>query len=205
MNNQPPQFNDRENYSNAQAGQPQPAPNYGGHGQFNSPFTRLPADPGAMTLGIIGVIITVLSCCCGVTAPISIILNAIGLSKANKSLKLYEANPSIYNQVTYKNVNNAKTLNLVSLILSSLLTVFIIIYLAFFGFIMLDQFRNEFNRGFNESNNSSYDDNYYDENADEDTVYPYEDYEQIDEMEDNQNVEQLDPVTIESTPSPKDN
>jgi len=97
---------------------------------------RLPADSSAMTLGIIAVVITVAGCCCGLLAYVSLILSIVGLISANKSIKLYEFEPENYSPYSYNNVKNAKILNIVTIVVSGLISLFYTVYYLFYGALL---------------------------------------------------------------------
>tara|TARA_Y100000815_G_C13109462_1_gene412523 strand:+ start:167 stop:640 length:474 start_codon:yes stop_codon:yes gene_type:complete len=97
---------------------------------------RLPADSSAMTLGIIAVVITVAGCCCGLLAYVSLILSIVGLISANKSIKLYEFEPENYSPFSYNNVKNAKILNIITIVVSGLISIFYTIYYLIYGAIL---------------------------------------------------------------------
>ncbi|WP_261793687.1 CCC motif membrane protein [Psychroserpens burtonensis] len=94
---------------------------------------KLPADPTAMILGIIALVISFAGCCCGIFAFIPIIISIIGLVMANKSLRIYQINPSIYEPQSKSNVSTAKVLNIIALVVSSLVTLFYIAYFIIYG------------------------------------------------------------------------
>ncbi|WP_037051156.1 CCC motif membrane protein [Psychroserpens burtonensis] len=94
---------------------------------------KLPADPTAMILGIIALVISFAGCCCGIFAFIPIIISIIGLVMSNKSLRIYQINPSIYEPQSKSNVSTAKVLNIIALVVSSLVTLFYIAYFIIYG------------------------------------------------------------------------
>ena len=93
-------------------------------------YNKLPADPSAMILGIIGLVIALAGCCCGIFAVVPVILGIIGLVMANKSLREYHSNPDVYSPQSRSNISTAKVLNIIALILGSLMTIGYIIYLS---------------------------------------------------------------------------
>jgi len=105
-------------------------------------YNKLPADPSAMILGIIGLVIALAGCCCGIFAVVPVILGIIGLVMANKSLREYRNNPDVYGPQSRSNVSTAKVLNIIALILGSLMTIGYIIYFAFYG-VMASQILKE--------------------------------------------------------------
>ncbi|MFT5848864.1 CCC motif membrane protein [Psychroserpens sp.] len=96
-------------------------------------YNKLSADPTAMILGIIALIIALAGCCCGIFAFIPIILSIIGLVMANKSLREYHLNPGVYEPQSKSNVVTAKVLNSIALVISSLITLFYLAYFLIYG------------------------------------------------------------------------
>jgi len=95
---------------------------------------KLPADPLALTLGIVSLVIFLVLCWCyGVVAIITLILGIIGLIQANRSLKTYRSNPDKYSQSSLRSVENGRVLNIISLVLSGIVTLALIIIALFFG------------------------------------------------------------------------
>ncbi|MBT8245451.1 CCC motif membrane protein [Winogradskyella sp.] len=96
--------------------------------------SKLPAEPTALVLGIIALVLGVAGCCCyDISAIIPLGLSIAGLVIANKSLRAYRENPEAYDQGSYRNVNTAKVINIVAVILNSLVFVFFIIFFAIYG------------------------------------------------------------------------
>ena len=151
--------------------------------------SKLPADPSAMILGIIALILGFSSCCCsGVLPPfvfliiIPLLLSVIGLIMANKSLKEYRQNPEVFLPSSKTNVHTAKVINIIALIMSSIVVVVIVVTLIAFGALITSQNYDEIlNKG-----NSSYEyeeDAGYDYEEDEDTYSIENDSLEIDEEE----------------------
>lgn len=106
---------------------------------------KLPADSSAMVLGIIAIVLVFLGCCCGVFSIVSVVLSIIGLVSANRSLKLFIETPDGFSVQSYNNVKNAKILNIVSLIISGLITVLYIIYFVVYGALISTAFMEAYN------------------------------------------------------------
>ncbi len=95
---------------------------------------KLPADPLALTLGIVSLVIFLVLCWCyGVVAIITLILGIIGLIQANRSLKAYRSNPDKYSQSSFRSVQNGRILNIISVALSGIVTLALIVIALFFG------------------------------------------------------------------------
>ena len=103
--------------------------------EINQPIRKLPADPGAMALGIIALVISVVGCCCGILAIPAMILSIIGLVWAIKSQSKYRNEPGKYAASSYSSVNTAKIVNIIALIMSVL---FLIISIAILGSFMMN-------------------------------------------------------------------
>jgi len=95
---------------------------------------KLPADPSALILGIIGLVIGVAGCCCyGFTAIVPLGLSIAGLVMANKSLKLYRLNPEEFSESSRSNVSIGRILNIISIVLNGLFLLVVLGALAFIG------------------------------------------------------------------------
>ncbi|MBU2928084.1 CCC motif membrane protein [Winogradskyella psychrotolerans] len=100
-------------------------------------MNKLPADPLSLILGILALVIGVAGCCCyGVTAIVPLILAIIGLISANKSLREYGENPEAYNPQTRSNVNTAKVINIIAIVINGLVFLVALGALAFYGTLM---------------------------------------------------------------------
>ena len=130
---------------------------------------KLPADPSALILGIIGIVIGIAGCCCyGFTAIIPLVLSVIGLVSANKSLRLYHANPSEFSESSRSNVSISRVLNIISIIINGIFLLVVIGAIAFVGVAgfqgTLDDIRN---------NNYQSDNTWeYDDGSDNTSEYP---------------------------------
>jgi hypothetical protein len=82
----------------------------------------VPEALAAMILGIVSIVTLYLG---GWIAAI------IGFSKRNKALKLYEENPSLYNDKSLNILRTAKTLNTIGLIVSLITTLLFILWIVF--------------------------------------------------------------------------
>ena len=81
---------------------------------------KLPADPTALILGILGLLIVVPGCCCGFLNIFALILGIVGLVLATKSMKLYVDNPEDFYHKSYSNVKAAKVVNIITIAISGL-------------------------------------------------------------------------------------
>jgi hypothetical protein len=133
---------------------------------------KLPADPTAMILGIIALVIGLAGCCCyGIFAIIPLILSIVGLVMANKSLKEFALNPEAYSSQSRSNVATAKILNIIAIIFNGMVILLFIIFFAIYGTLItsgiIEGIKESQNRNYYESDDDSYDDDTYDYKDDE--------------------------------------
>ncbi len=124
-------------------------------------YNKLPADPTALILGIVALVIGFAGCCCyGIFAIIPLIISIVGLIMANKSLKEFDQNPDAFSQQSRSNVNIGKILNIIALIFNSIVVLLIIIVFVTYGKLlsedMLDAYKNRNNIEYNIENDSVY-------------------------------------------------
>lgn len=126
---------------------------------------KLPADPSALIIGIVGIVIGLAGCCCyGFTAIIPLILSIWGLVECNKSLKLYRADPSVYSDSSRSTVGISKVLNIISIVMNSIFILVVIGFIAFVGFAgMQSTFDDIKNGSYPNSNNWEYEEDYDDQ------------------------------------------
>jgi hypothetical protein len=126
---------------------------------------KLPADPSALILGIVGLVIGIAGCCCyGFTAIIPLGLSIAGLVMANKSMKLYRLNPEEFSESSRSNVSIARVLNIISIILNGLFLFIVIGALAFLGVAgMTGAFDDLTNDAYSTDNNWEYEDDFNDD------------------------------------------
>jgi len=98
---------------------------------------KLPADPLSLILGILALVIGVAGCCCyGITAIIPLAMAIIGLVAANRSLREFGENPEAYNPQSRSNVNTAKIINIIAIVLNGLVFLIAIGVLAIYGTLL---------------------------------------------------------------------
>ena len=134
-------------------------------------YNKLAADPLALILGILALVIGLASCCCyGLTAFVPLIMAIIGLVTANKSLREFNENPEAYSPQSRSNVNTAKIINIIAIVINGLIILIAACVLIFYGTIlssgMLDEFKNMENDDFyydseTESDNNTWEDDDY--------------------------------------------
>jgi len=146
---------------------------------------KLPADSSATILGIISLVIAVTLGCCGLSV-VGVILAIIGLVSANKSLREFAMNPDAYYPNSKGNVQTAKVLNIIGLILNGIITLILIIYFLIYGaFLFTAITQSKINNNWDDK--SGY---YYEEEEEEDifveeqdSYYHYQDSTQVEEIE----------------------
>ena len=87
----------------------------------------LPNSGGVLTMGII----SIAGCWC--YGFIALTLGIIALVLASKSMKLYNANPELYTEGSYKNLKAGRVCAIIGTSLSGMLVLGIIIYLLIIG------------------------------------------------------------------------
>lgn len=108
-------------------------------------YNKLPADPTAIILGIVSLVIVGLGCCCGLFAIGSLVLSIIGLVMAKKSIRLYNQNPENYTSQSRSNTGVGQVICIVGVVISSIFVLFSIGYFALFGSQITESFMKEFN------------------------------------------------------------
>lgn len=111
---------------------------------------KLPADPTAIILGIVSVVIVGLGCCCGLFSLGSLILSIIGLVMANKSIKLYKQNPEDYTPQSRSNTGVGQVICIIGLVISAILVIISAVYWGLFGSQITESFMKEINKEKNE-------------------------------------------------------
>lgn len=104
--------------------------------QFNQQFGQ-PAGqqqlPNATAVLVLGIISIVGCFCYGI---IGIILGIIAVVLAGKATKMYNENPGMYSESSFKNMKAGKVCAIVGLCLSAAYLVFLIIYIVILGTVM---------------------------------------------------------------------
>ena len=148
-------------------------------------YNKLSADPLALILGILALVIGIAGCCCyGLTAIVPLIMAIIGLITANRSLKEFAAHPEAYSPQSRSNVNTAKIINIIAIVLNGLILLGTVIVLIFYGTILSRGMLDDFN-------SNTYDDDFFDTEIEIDTTNTWEEDDYIIEKE-------MDSVNIDS-------
>jgi len=152
---------------------------------------KLSADPIALVLGIIALVLGVAGCCCyGITAIVPLAMSIIGLVMANKSLREFGENPEAFNPQSRSNVNTAKIINIIAIVLNGLVVLIALVALAFYGTLFSSAILDGIQNGNFEE------DDYYYESEYETTIEP-EDSENWDDDTYIIEEEEVDSVQVE--------
>lgn len=81
--------------------------------------------PNAQTAFILGILSIVPGCMC---SCLGIILGIVGIVLGSNALKEYDANPSVYSEADYKNAKNGRTLSIVGIALTIIITILSFIF-----------------------------------------------------------------------------
>ncbi|OFY87960.1 MAG: hypothetical protein A3F72_09315 [Bacteroidetes bacterium RIFCSPLOWO2_12_FULL_35_15] len=89
--------------------------------------------PNATAVLVLGIISIVGCFCYGI---IGLILGIIAIVLAGKAAKLYQANPEMYSESSFKNMKAGKICAIIGLCLSAVYFIIIIIYIAILGTVL---------------------------------------------------------------------
>ncbi len=93
--------------------------------------------PNATTVLVLGILSIVTCCCYGV---IGLILAIVAMVLSGKDKALYNANPSVYTESSFKNLNAGRVCAIIGLVLNILYLVATLAVIALFGFgVLSDQ------------------------------------------------------------------
>ena len=107
--------------------------------------SKLSADPTALVLGIVALVLGFASCCCyGIIAIIPLIVAIIGLVSANKSIREYNQHPEVYSAQSRSNVSTGKILNIIAIVFNGIIVLFFLGALIFYGSMLSSGALNEF-------------------------------------------------------------
>lgn len=147
---------------------------------------KLAADPLALILGILSLVLGIAGCCCyGLTAIIPLILAIIGLISANKSLKEYRLHPEAFSAQSANNVNSAKIINIIGIVINGFVFLISLVVIVFYGTMLssniFDEIRYE--------NGTT--DEYYDYEMESETFDDFEEDNNFEEEKDSVNIDAL--------------
>jgi len=100
--------------------------------EFAQQFGQQPL-PNATAVLVLGIVSLVGCFCYGI---VGLILGIIALVLAGKATKLYNENPGMYSEASFKNMKAGKICGIVGLCLSAVYIVIIIIYIAILGTVL---------------------------------------------------------------------
>lgn len=110
-----------------------PTPNSGNiNQQFAQQFGQQPL-PNATAVLVLGIISIVGCFCYGI---VGLILGIIAVVLAGKATKMYNDNPGMYSEASFKNMKAGKVCGIVGLSLSAVYIVILIIYIAVLGSVL---------------------------------------------------------------------
>jgi len=104
--------------------------------QFNQQFVQhtgqqqLPNSTAVLVLGIISIV----GCFC--YGIIGLILGIIALVLAGKAKKIYDQNPALFSEASFKNMKAGKICAIIGLCLSACYLIFFIVYIAIIGSVI---------------------------------------------------------------------
>jgi hypothetical protein len=156
----------------------------------------LSADPWGMIIGILSLVLLFTGCCCGILLIFPLILSIIGLLFCNSSLRTFALDVDSYKVKSYNNVKQAKTLNIIALVISA---VFLLILSLVLGKGIMDGFDNS---NWNYSSTTENDWYYEDEEQTDPTVIINDQGEMVEEIEQEAATDSLDVQENTSTVKP---
>ncbi|WP_179021641.1 CCC motif membrane protein [Winogradskyella forsetii] len=158
-------------------------------------MNKLPADPLALILGILALVIGIAGCCCyGITAIFPLVMSIIGLVVANKSLREFGENPDAFDPQSRSNVNTAKIINIIAIVINSLVFLVAIAAFAFYGTLISSAILDGIENGNFEEDDYYQSDDYYNSDSESDTINTWEEDDYIIEKE--SEVEEKDSIDI---------
>jgi len=152
---------------------------------------KLPADPLALILGVLALVIGLVGCCCyGVTAIVPLTMAIIGLVVANKSIREFDVSPEAFDSQSRNNVNTAKIINIIAIVLNGFIFLVAFAAFVFYGTLISSAILDGIKNGDFEN-----DDYYYDTEIEEEmdsiNTWTDEDY-IIDSIESEDDVEEIE-------------
>ena len=107
-------------------------------------YNKLSADPTALILGVVSLVIILIGCCCGFLVVISLTLAIVGLVMASKSLREFDADSQNYSIESRNNVVAGKIVCIIGTVISSLYiiiaVVLLLVYQINFSKILKEKF-----------------------------------------------------------------
>ena len=89
--------------------------------------------PNASTILMLGIFSIVIAFCCGIFAIAALVLGIVALALAPKTIEMYNANPGKYTESSFKNVSAGKICAIIGVVISGLLLLIGVIYIAVVG------------------------------------------------------------------------
>ena len=97
-----------------------------------APVVKVPI-PNSQGILILGIFSLVTSFCCGGIGFVGLILGIIAVAMSTKATEVYEQNPKVYTEASFKNINAGKICGIIGICLNGLMIVVGIIYLLVAG------------------------------------------------------------------------
>lgn len=94
---------------------------------------KLPNDQLALVFGIVSLVLLLLGCCCGLFALVSLGLGIAAVAIATKGLRLFRMNPEGYVESSKSNLDAAKIMGIIGIVLSAIVLLIQIAYFAIVG------------------------------------------------------------------------
>jgi len=82
---------------------------------------------------VLGIFSIVTSWCCGFIAIVGLVLGIVALALASKATAMYQENPELYTESSFKNVNAGKICAIIGVVISGILILIGLIYLFVIG------------------------------------------------------------------------
>ncbi len=89
--------------------------------------------PNANTILMLGIFSIVIGFCCGFIAIVGLVLGIVALALAPKAIEMYQANPGKYTESSFKNISAGKICAIIGVVISGLLMLIALIYIAIVG------------------------------------------------------------------------
>ena len=106
---------------------------------------KLSADPTALILGVVSLVIILIGCCCGFLVIISLTLAIVGLVLASKSLREFDADSKNYSIESRNNVIAGKIICIIATVISSLYIVIAVVLLLVYQINFSKILKEKFN------------------------------------------------------------
>ncbi|MGD9992050.1 MAG: CCC motif membrane protein [Salinivirgaceae bacterium] len=93
---------------------------------------QLPNATGVLVMGILSIVCF----CCLAAGVIGITLGILALVLGNKAIKMYQENPQLYTEASFKNAKAGKVCGIIGLSIGSIWLIGVLIYLSIVGWVV---------------------------------------------------------------------